>query len=137
MNPRPAIAPYAYAALAAVVAGALCAAGLPAWLWAIALFAMLAVGIRRSLAREARARQSEQHFRAVFDHAMVGIGRVLADGRWIDVNPALARMLGYEPADMQGRTWCEMTFADDIDSSRAAFDAVVRGEQEAYSLEKR
>ena len=137
MNPRPAILPYAYAGLAAIVAGTLCAAGLPAWLWAIALFAMLAVGIRRSLGQVARARQSEQHFRAVFDHAMVGIGRVLADGRWLDVNPALARMLGYEPEDMQGRTWCEMTFADDVDSSRAAFDAVIRGEQEACSLEQR
>jgi PAS domain S-box-containing protein len=141
MNGAPAartgIGRYVYAALAASAAGVLCAAGVPSWLWAIGLFAMLAAGIRRSLGREARERQAEQRFRAVFDHAMVGIGRILPDGRWIDVNPALARMLGYEPEQMQGLTWSEMTVADDVASSRAAFDAVLRGEQEAYSLEKR
>ena len=89
------------------------------------------------LATSHTEQESEQRFRAVFDHAMVGIGRVLPDGRWIDVNPALARMLGYSPAEMQGKTWDEMTHPDDLAKSHQAFAAVLRGEQDSYALEKR
>ncbi|KAB2927408.1 MAG: PAS domain S-box protein [Dechloromonas sp.] len=131
------LAPYALAALLAAAAGGLFVSGLPAWAATLALFILLA-GTLVSLRRGIRgSRESEQRLRAVVDHAQVGIGRVLPDGRWIDVNPALARMLGYTPEAMQGKTWVEMTHPDDLATSRAAFDAVLRGEQDTYSLEKR
>lgn len=131
------LAPYALAALLAAAAGGLFVSGLPAWAATLALFILLA-GTLGSLRRGARgSRESEQRLRAVVDHAQVGIGRVLPDGRWIDVNPALARMLGYTPEAMQGKTWVEMTHPDDLAASRAAFDAVLRGERDTYSLEKR
>jgi diguanylate cyclase (GGDEF)-like protein/PAS domain S-box-containing protein len=46
----------------------------------------------------------EARFRAVFADAAVGIGMVDLGGRVIDVNGAFARMLGYAPEEIRGRT---------------------------------
>ena len=134
---RSTIAPYALAALAAGAACLLFASGLPTWASTLLLFIMLAIATRSAQRRESLEHETEQRFRAVFDHALVGIGRVSPDGRWIDVNPALARMLGYTPEAMPGMTWGEMTHPDDLEASRQAFESVLRGERDSYSLEKR
>ena len=44
---------------------------------------------------ETALRANEQQFRNVFEHAPVGIFHSLPGGRFLDVNPALTRMLGY------------------------------------------
>jgi len=41
-------------------------------------------------------RQAEQNYRAIFEEAIVGIFRTAPEGQYIVVNPALARMLGYD-----------------------------------------
>ncbi|MEN6474115.1 MAG: PAS domain S-box protein [Syntrophaceae bacterium] len=46
-------------------------------------------------------RQSEEHYRSFFENAIEGIFQLSLEGRFIAVNPAAARMLGYQtPADM-------------------------------------
>jgi PAS domain S-box-containing protein len=45
--------------------------------------------------------QSEERYRSIFENAVEGIFQTTLDGRYITVNPALARMYGYDsPADM-------------------------------------
>jgi PAS domain S-box-containing protein len=51
----------------------------------------------RQLAEEA-LRGSEAQYRSLFEHAVFGIYRATADGRFLAVNPALVAMLGYESA---------------------------------------
>ncbi len=69
----------------------------------------------RDLTKAKRAEEalsaSEAKFRSVFEEAAVGIGaRVSFDGaRWLDVNDALCRMLGYRRDEMCGRLWPSMT----------------------------
>jgi two-component system, cell cycle sensor histidine kinase and response regulator CckA len=43
-----------------------------------------------------RLRESEERYRNLFDNAPVGIFQTTVDGRFLNVNPAQARMLGYE-----------------------------------------
>ena len=38
-------------------------------------------------------------YRRTFEHAIEGIFRTTLDGRWIEVNPALARIYGYQSPD--------------------------------------
>src|ERR1041384_8665490 len=46
-------------------------------------------------------RQVELRYRSIFENAIHGIYQSTPAGRFLDVNPALARMLGYDsPADM-------------------------------------
>jgi PAS domain S-box-containing protein len=49
----------------------------------------------RKQAEEA-LREAEQKYRAIFENAIEGIFQTTPDGRYISVNPALARMYGYD-----------------------------------------
>ncbi|MGC1158606.1 MAG: PAS domain S-box protein, partial [Acidobacteriaceae bacterium] len=49
----------------------------------------------RARAQE-KARQAEEKYRAIFDNAVVGIFQHTPEGRPINVNPAFARMHGYD-----------------------------------------
>jgi diguanylate cyclase (GGDEF)-like protein/PAS domain S-box-containing protein len=48
---------------------------------------------------EEALRQAEEKYRAIFEDAVVGIFRSTPEGRYIDVNPSMARMLGYHSPD--------------------------------------
>ncbi len=45
---------------------------------------------------EQALRQAEEKYRAIFQGAVVGIFQSTPAGRYVDVNPAMARMLGYD-----------------------------------------
>ncbi|MBN2137733.1 MAG: PAS domain S-box protein [Sedimentisphaerales bacterium] len=45
---------------------------------------------------EAALRESEEHFRNIFDNAFVGLYKTTPDGRILIANPALLNMLGYD-----------------------------------------
>jgi PAS domain S-box-containing protein len=86
----------------------------------------------------ARLLTSEVHGRAVFAHAAVGMGRVsFDDARWLDVNDAFCRMLGYERAALLATPWPAITHPDDLDLDLAPFRRMAAGEIEAYTVEKR
>jgi len=48
---------------------------------------------------EEALRQSEWRYRSIFENALEGIYRSVPGRRLVDVNPAMARMLGYESVD--------------------------------------
>src|SRR4051812_10241206 len=48
-----------------------------------------------------RLREAEANYRGLFENAAEGIFQSTPDGRFLNVNPALARMLGYDsPAEL-------------------------------------
>jgi diguanylate cyclase (GGDEF)-like protein/PAS domain S-box-containing protein len=62
-------------------------------------------GVMRDITAEQRQRQAlaeaEARYRDLFDRSPVGLFRSTEEGRFLDVNPALARMLGYpDPASL-------------------------------------
>jgi PAS domain S-box-containing protein len=59
-----------------------------------AMAGQLTSAIRHGRMAEA-LQQSEAHYRGLFEGVPVGLYRTTPDGRVLDVNPALARMLGY------------------------------------------
>jgi PAS domain S-box-containing protein len=48
---------------------------------------------------EEQLRDRERKFRSIFENALEGIFQTSADGRYISVNPALARLYGYDSPD--------------------------------------
>jgi diguanylate cyclase (GGDEF)-like protein/PAS domain S-box-containing protein len=56
---------------------------------------------------------AEVRFRVVFDNAAVAIGIGDTAGRIVDVNPALAAMLGQDPDELRGRPVTELEHPDD------------------------
>ena len=65
----------------------------------IGVFAMIA-DITESKRAEARLRESEVRYRNIFENSVEGLYQSTPEGRFVSVNPALARMLGYDsPAE--------------------------------------
>ncbi len=73
----------------------------------------------------------------MFHKAAIGIAPVAADGRWIQVNEALRRMLGYSMEELRRCTFQDITFAGDLEADLALVLQLVAGEIERYQIEKR
>jgi diguanylate cyclase (GGDEF)-like protein/PAS domain S-box-containing protein len=74
------------------------------------------------LQRDAKRRSvaaSERRLRATFEHAGVGITRVGADGRFIEVNHKFCEMLGYTRDELIGRPTVEVTVPGDYGAAAA------------------
>ncbi len=88
--------------------------------------------------RAAEALQlSEQHFRAYFDRAMVGMASTSPEKEWLEVNDALCEMLGYAREELMGMTWADLTHPDDLAANLIQFDRILSGEINEYSIENR
>ena len=76
---------------------------------------------------QAALAEREEQFRDIFDHSFVGHGLTGLDGRFIRVNDALARMLGCEPAELEGAGIEQFTFPDDDEAMRQRVAGMVEG----------
>ena len=63
--------------------------------------------------RENQLRESEELFRATFDHAHIGVTLVSTEGRFLRVNPALCRMLGYSAEELTQLCFNDVTYPED------------------------
>ena len=84
----------------------------------------------------ARSRETEERFRISFERASIGKALTSRAGRFLRVNNALATMLGYSTAEIEGRHFTDFTHPDDVMSSREASRALLSGAGE-QRFEKR
>ena len=63
-------------------------------------------------------KESESHFRGLFDGVPVGLYRTTFDGRIIDANPTLVRMLGYPSKEQFLSRKAEDIYAQPVDRSK-------------------
>jgi PAS domain S-box-containing protein len=98
----------------------------------------VAQDITKRIKAEQELRESEEKFRTVFEQAAVGIGRIsFDDARWIEVNEAFCRMLGYTREEMLSTPWPQMTHPEDVDLDLIPFSRMAEGELDSYTVEKR
>ncbi|MBQ0822138.1 PAS domain S-box protein [Microvirga sp. HBU67558] len=82
---------------------------------------------------EERLRANEAQLWAIFAQAPVGLSEVGADGRFVQVNDELCRILGRSREDVLGRSVSDVTHPDDIPPSLAAVArAVETGEPASF-----
>ncbi len=72
-----------------------------------------------------------------FSHAAVGNALISADGRFIRVNDALCRLLGYSSVELLRPSFPAITHPDDLSVELSLVERVLRGELDGYDLEKR
>ena len=79
----------------------------------IGVFTMIA-DITESKRAEELLRESEARYRNIFEHSVAGLFQSLPEGRFLGVNPSLARILGYETPElvMEGVTdiWTQLSY---------------------------
>jgi two-component system sensor histidine kinase/response regulator len=81
-------------------------------------------------AREARHRQT-------FDRVAVGIAHVSPEGRFLYANRRMTEILGYEPEELVGMTFFQITYPDDRPETDANHRRLIAEEGSAVSVEKR
>ncbi len=81
--------------------------------------------------------ESEERFRAIFENAGAGMNTIDVDGRYLQVNPAFCRFVGYSPDALQALCVEDLTHPDDLEMTRDVFDEVRRGERLFVDYEKR
>jgi PAS domain S-box-containing protein len=82
-------------------------------------------------------RNREARFRATFDKAAVGIAHIALDGRWLRVNGALCRILGYPIDELLTKSGQDVTYPDDLATDLARVQLVREGKIESYDAEAR
>ncbi|MGI8510584.1 MAG: PAS domain S-box protein, partial [Gemmatimonadaceae bacterium] len=82
-------------------------------------------------------RASEARFRAVFDHAAVGIALLDADARMVETNPALAQFLGYSASGLHDQRFYQFVPPEDADGLAATVSAIATGAVPELTVEQR
>lgn len=81
--------------------------------------------------------ESEAKFRSAFDYAATGKAIVSPTGKFIQVNSALCKILGYEETELLQKTFQDLTHPEDLDTDLEFVQQMLAGEIDTYQLEKR
>jgi PAS domain S-box-containing protein len=90
----------------------------------------------RRLADEA-LKENEKRLRITFDQAAVGIAHIAPDGRCLSVNQRLSEMVGFDPEELKGKSFYEISHPADLESDLEYHERMINGEIQSYSVEKR
>ena len=98
---------------------------------------VVAEDITESKRNEEALRATEELFRTAFKEAPFGMCLTGLDGRYLEANGALCRILGYSPEELRGGAWASITHPDDLSVSRQAAVQLIAHPGEPVEFEKR
>ncbi len=78
--------------------------------------------------------QSEARFRSLIELAAVGLAEMTPEHRWLEVNPALCEILGYERDQLLQKSWAELVHPEDLPREETLCRELLAGEREEYKL---
>lgn len=105
---------------------------------ALAHRAASVIGIARQRdLKDAALRESEKRFRNTFAGAATGMVVTTVEGRYVDVNAAYCRMLGYTEQELYGIDFNSLVHPDDRGEYRAQFLELQEGRRNSYIAERR
>jgi len=90
-----------------------------------------------SIETEGERRKEEEKFRLTFDNASIGKVLTAPDGKLARVNQAFCDLLGYSGAELEAKSFAEVTHPDDLGISREAVRCLLAGEQTSFRFDKR
>ena len=86
---------------------------------------------------ERALRDSEERFRSIFTHSAAGMATADPSGRYLAVNPAFCRLLGYSEAELLEKSVRDITHPDDWQENQYKFQQAASGQIQNYQLQKR
>jgi len=86
---------------------------------------------------EERRREAEEKFHSAFERAPIGMALTSLEGRFMQVNPALAELLGLPREVISGMHVADLTHPEDVARDSAAMAAMIAGDTDSYEAEKR
>src|SRR3984957_13755174 len=89
----------------------------------------------RRQAAEAQ-RKSEERWRAVFENSAIGVALTDLNGRFLAVNRAYEKMLGYSEEELRQLTFMEITEEDYRDANWELVSELLEGKRQQFQVEK-
>ena len=86
---------------------------------------------------ESAFRVSEERFAQSFEHAPIGMALVSLQGRWLQVNPAMSKILGYSAKELSDIDFQTVTHPEDLTQDLDLVRQTLSGEISSYQMEKR
>ncbi|WP_164276004.1 PAS domain S-box protein [Stenotrophomonas sp. B1-1] len=97
----------------------------------------MAIDITEILQARAEARLAADKFAGAFTSAALGMALVSLEGRWLDVNDALCRILGYPREELLQVDFQRLTHPADLQTDLQLVQDLLSGRRNHYHLEKR
>jgi PAS domain S-box-containing protein len=82
-------------------------------------------------------RLNENRLRSAMQYSPIGMGLVALDGDWLEVNPALCRIVGYTADELIGRNFQVIGHPDDRENELNFTNDLLTGRLENYQTEQR
>ncbi len=82
-------------------------------------------------------RASKDRFQAAFESPAVGLAIVGLDGKWLQVNPTMTRILGYTKKQLESGKYQDITHPEDQEKSRRMMIGIATGKTNHVRFEKR
>lgn len=81
--------------------------------------------------------ENEEYFNFLFSNPSLGMALLSRSGHILKVNDFYYRFLGYQPLEITGMHFSQITYPEDLRQEMDLHNALVRGEIGNYTLEKR
>ncbi|KFK96822.1 MULTISPECIES: diguanylate cyclase [unclassified Serratia (in: enterobacteria)] len=81
--------------------------------------------------------ESETRFRNALEYSAIGMALVSPEGKWLQVNQALCKLLHYPPETLWHLTFQEITHPDDLNADLTQLQELLAGNISSYTMEKR
>jgi formate hydrogenlyase transcriptional activator len=85
---------------------------------------------------EVALRKSEERWRAVFDNSAIGVALTDLNGRFIAVNRAYEKMVGYAEEELRKLAFLDITHEDDAALNRELITELLEGKRKQFQIEK-
>ncbi len=82
-------------------------------------------------------RSSEARLRAVFNQAAIAIALLDLDGFFVEVNPAVERLLGYDGVSLIGRRWNAFSPPEDLEGTASMISELKGHQRDNVTIEQR
>ncbi|MGI9065427.1 MAG: putative bifunctional diguanylate cyclase/phosphodiesterase [Pyrinomonadaceae bacterium] len=83
------------------------------------------------------SRDNSERFRSAFDNAAIGMALVTPEGRWLQVNASLCKLLGYSEQELMTIDYLNVLHPSDLSPALANFKDLLRGKIRSCQMEKR
>jgi len=96
-----------------------------------------AVGVVRDITARKDAEEAQARLRATFENAAVGIAHFDSEFRWLRVNEALCRILGYRAGELVTKSLEEINHPDDLRTCLAHVERMRDRKTDSFAMDKR
>jgi PAS domain S-box-containing protein len=86
---------------------------------------------------EKALREVQTRFHGYFDLNLVGMVTMSASSKWLELNDKFCEMVKYSRAELQKKSWIDLTHPDDLAEAYEQFEALCAGEMDLVARDKR